>query len=202
MSIKIKRHLQSRYPAEAALFASLATVPKITRRDVNLPEGLVRVIAGQMLSAKAAATIYGRLQDASIKKKLAGSWMLGPKTLRTCGLSGNKVAAVRKLASLVKDNPKALDHWYDLDATTLHAEVSSMHGIGPWSASIISMFYVGHEDIFPTGDNSLNRALKILNNQLARRKSHQMFQPELAEPYRSYLALYLWKALDTGALVD
>lgn len=202
MSIKIKRHLQSRYPLEAPLFARLSTIPKITRRDMTLPEGLVRVIAGQMLSGKAATTIYGRLHDAAEKKGLAGSWMLNAKTLRACGLSGNKVNAVRQLAGIVGGNPGALDHWYGLNAGALQDEVSNLHGLGPWSASIIAMFYVGHEDIFPLGDGSLIRAIKILNNQPARRKSRQTFRADDAAPYRSYLALYLWKALDTGAIAD
>jgi DNA-3-methyladenine glycosylase II len=71
--------------------------------------------------------------------------------------------------------------------------------MGNWTASIISLFYIGHEDVFPSADGSLRRAMAILD-RTKRGKRKKPFDPDRAAPYRSYLALYLWHALDSGLL--
>ena len=72
--------------------------------------------------------------------------------------------------------------------------------MGDWTASILALFYVGHEDVFPAGDGSLQRAITALQRIGTKRSRRYKFDPERAQPFRSYLALYLWQALDTGML--
>ena len=201
MSIAIKRQLQARYPELADVLQRVRTVPRLTRRDMALPEALVRVITGQMLSAQAAATIYGRIEAEARRRRLKGSWLLDHEALRACGLSGGKARAVGEVASRVGRDPRALDHWYDLPADDLMAAVRELRGLGNWTASIIALFYVGHEDIFPEADGSLKRAITLIEARAGGRR-RRAFDPGLAAPYRSYLAMYLWRALDDGMLDD
>ena len=199
MSLAIKRHLQQCYPELSAVLEQVRTVPRLKPRDMALPEALVRVIAGQMLSAQAAATIYGRIEAEARRRRLKGSWLLDHESLRACGLSGGKARAVGEVASRVGRNPRALDHWYELPAEELMAAVRDVRGLGDWTASIIALFYVGHEDIFPAADGSLRRAIALIEARAGRRR-RRAFDPDLAAPYRSYLAMYLWRALDEGML--
>jgi DNA-3-methyladenine glycosylase II len=197
MSRSIKRFLQQAYPALNDCLERTATIPRIRRRvDFVLPEAFVRVVVGQMLSGKAADTIYGRVRTAAIEQNLPGSWLLDLDSLRKCGLSGAKAAAVLNLRSRIGTVPTALDHWYDLSPNDLVDEIKTYRGMGAWSASILALFYVGHEDIFPTGDGSLDRAMRLIRES----SENYVVDPTLAAPYRSYLALYLWQCLDTGIL--
>ena len=199
MSIRIKRHLQARYPDLADLLGQVKTVPALGRRDLPLPEALVRVITGQMLSSHAAQTIYERVRTAAQARDLVGSWLLDQDSLRACGLSGAKARTICAIGAQVGANPLALDHWYALAPDALLDEIRQFRGMGPWTASIIALFYVGHEDIFPAADGSIQRAIALIEGASRGRRKRQ-FDPDLAIPYRSYLALYLWRALDTGLL--
>jgi DNA-3-methyladenine glycosylase II len=199
MGIRIKRHLLSQYPDLADVFGRIKTIPALKPRDMPLPEALVRVVTGQMLSAKAAQSIYERVLAQAQARKLAGSWLLEHDTLRACGLSGAKAATICAVGAQVGRDARALDHWYGLSAESLVEEIRGFRGMGEWTASIIALFYVGHEDVFPLADGSLKRAIALIDGRPGKRK-RRAFDPDLAAPYRSYLALYLWRALDDGLL--
>jgi DNA-3-methyladenine glycosylase II len=199
MTIKIKRYLVAQYPEISDVLTQSATISKIRPRDMKLPEAFVRVIAGQMLSTKAAQTIYQRIKDKAVDHGLPGSWLLDDRSLRSCGLSTSKAQAVCAFGKSIGDNANGLDHWYKLDPDDLMNEIKSYKGMGDWSAAILALFYIGHEDIFPQGDGSLQRAVAIIESQHLDRHSRP-FKVDKAAPYRSYLALYLWHALDNKIL--
>jgi len=57
-------------------------------------------------------------------------------------------------------------------------------GIGPWTADYISLRSIGDTDAFPRTDLILKRALKL----------HPDLRLEAIKPWRSYAAIYLWRA--------
>ena len=132
---------------------------------------------------------------------LRSTHLLDFESLKSCGLSTNKARTICDFAKNVGPDSRAVDFWYDLEPRQLIETVKQHRGLGDWTAGIIALFYVGHEDVFPEGDGSLKRAISIINDQMPRKK-RQVFDPENAKPYRSYLALYLWRALDSGLLVN
>ena len=198
MTIKIKRYLQTSYPEIADQLRKTETIPKLKRRDVLLPEAVVRVVVGQMLSSKAADTIYSRVKQQSVEKNLSGSWLLEHRSLRSCGLSNSKARTICEFGARLGDDPGALDYWYSLPPIELMNEIKCYRGMGEWTAGILALFYVGHENVFPAGDGSLARAIDLIQQASGKEKA-KPFDVEKASPYRSYLALYLWQLLDTGA---
>ena len=196
MSIRVKRHLQAIYPEHAEVFARIPTVRKFRPRDMPLPEAVVRVVTGQMLSSHVAAVIFERLALAARQRGLAGPWLLDVDTLRGCGLSGAKARTIADFGRTIGPDPRALDHWHALDAAALMREIRAYKGMGEWTASIIALAHVGLEDVFPHGDGSLKRAIECLG----RRAGGGHFDPDRAAPYRSWLARYLWRGLDAGLL--
>jgi DNA-3-methyladenine glycosylase II len=189
LSIKAKRHIQEQYPELSALLDKVKRIPKLKRRDIPLPEAVVRVVTGQMLSSQAASTIYGRIKEKATEQRLAGSWLLDHESLRGCGLSNSKARTIVAVSSLIGTNVAALDHWYSLPPDELIQEIKAFKGMGDWTASILALFYVGHEDIFPAGDGSLKKAITLIQGVTSRGKA-KPFIPDRAAPYRSYLALY------------
>ena len=167
-----------------------------------LPEALVRVVTGQMLSTQAASTIYARIRSKAEEKRLTGSWQLDHDSLRACGLSGSKARTICEFGAHIGADPTALDHWFNLAPELLIGEIKQYKGMGDWTASIIALFYVGHEDVFPAADGSLQRAISLIQSARGKpgRRKGATFDPGKAAPYRSYLALYLWRAMDAGLL--
>ena len=85
-----------------------------------------------------------------------------------------------------------------MEWNTLCESVCGFWGMSEWTASILAIFHFGHEDVYPNGDGSLRRAEKLVS--MMRFDDDYRIRSDLAAPYRSYLALYLWKALDEGYL--
>lgn len=192
--------ISATYPEHESLFSKLKTVPKLKPRDIPLPEAVVRVVIGQMLSGAAAKTIYSRVTTAATERGLVGSWQLDFDVLRSCGLSGAKANNICAFGAKIGNDVFAIEHWRTLDLNSLIEEIRSNNGMGEWTASILALFYVGHEDVFPVGDGSLRRAIATLQRRAAKHSRRYKFDPDRARPFRSYLALYLWQALDTGML--
>ena len=78
----------------------------------------------------------------------------------------------------------------DQSATKL---MTSIKGIGPWSAQIFLMFNLGRLDIFPIGDLILNRAIRKLYEA---QPGEEASVAERWTPYRSIASMHLWRWTD------
>ena len=186
------------YPQVGDIFFAVGVLPKLKARPMPLHEAIVRVVVGQMLSSEAARTIYARLVEAADERALPGTWQLTEPVLRRCGLSRAKSRTIREFGEALRADATFLDSWKHMPADDVMGTIRSFWGMSNWTASIIALFYLGHEDVFPEGDGSLQRALRMI--ELSFRTSGARLDPDRARPFRSYLALYLWEALDSGIL--
>jgi AraC family transcriptional regulator of adaptative response / DNA-3-methyladenine glycosylase II len=76
------------------------------------------------------------------------------------------------------------------DADELREELLTLPGVGPWTADCVLMRVLGAPDVLPTGDLSLRRnaaGLGLGTDSLAERA-------QAWRPWRSYAAMYLWRA--------
>ena len=79
-----------------------------------------------------------------------------------------------------------------LSAQQRAAHLTSLWGIGQWTADMMNMFYFGEEDIWPDGDVAARKTLERLTSP--RRKTVRT--AARFAPYRSRLAIYMWRWLD------
>lgn len=169
------------------------------RRSSDVFRDIVRAIAGQQLSGKAAATIFGRLETLVGKKTFTPEKILELTgiQLRTCGLSGAKTSTIQGVARSIiegKFNPKILHKSSDEE---IIATLRSIKGIGPWTAEMILMFSLGRTDIFSKGDLGLRKGIMKLYGLKKMPSDRKM--DELAKawsPYRTYAARVLWRVAD------
>jgi DNA-3-methyladenine glycosylase II len=159
---------------------------------------LLRSVVGQQVSAKAAATIYGRVLDllGGTTPTPAELLAAGPEKLRAAGLSGRKVEYVRDLAAHVESGELELDRLSELDDEEVIAEVSAIRGFGVWSAQMFLIFQLERPDVLPTGDLGIRRAVQIEYGL------DDLPDPadltEIAEPWRpqrTLACIYLWESL-------
>lgn len=201
MTSRAVQHFQKIYPKTAPLFASVKPIARLVPSQQPIAESVVRVVIGQMLSRAAARTIYSRVQEQARRQRLSGSWELNSSDLTASGLSKNKVRTICEFAEVYRHDPLRVESWRTLTAEEVRSQVVEFWGMSDWTAGILSIFYIGHEDVFPQNDGTLVRASELL-----RRSGYWSVRRdgpvggERASPYRSYLALYLWKAIDEGAL--
>ena len=109
------------------------------------------------------------------------------------GLSGAKQKAVRGIASASEEGKLDETNFLALDPAERRKQLLSMWGVGPWTVDMIESFFVGHPDIWPDGDVAACNALAALTSR--RRKTVRT--AEHFAPYRTYLALYMRRYVDT-----
>jgi DNA-3-methyladenine glycosylase II len=196
-----RAHLLSQFPAFEPLLDRIGLLPELSRSRKSVPEAVVRIVIGQMLSGQAAETIYNRVTAEARRRQLAGSWLLGDTALRASGVSGRKIRTIKEFRNAYRKNKTAIDGWRRLTTEALFEEVDSFWGMSHWTASMLAIFHFAHEDVFPHSDGSLTRAVQFcVELGIWDARMHGTFEPLRAAPFRSYLALYLWRALDEGLL--
>lgn len=191
---KIKEHLINSYPDLSALFENAETIECLHPSKLSIPSAITEIIIGQMLSAKAADTIYGRVKDLAEQKNIE-DWTLNFEEYRSCGLSTTKANAIVSFADYYNANTTEVEDWKNLSNEELINEIVKHKGIGRWTATIMALFHFGKEDVFPELDGSLKKAMELIEVQFKVK-----IDPDLSSPFRSYLAYYFWHFLDKGLL--
>jgi len=163
-------------------------------------EALVEAIVSQQLSIKAADTIFNRFVALTSGKKFPTPReiiKMPTAKMRKCGLSGMKVKFIKDLAKKTLDgslNFKTIDTLSDEEVIE---HLTSVKGIGRWTAEMFLIFSLRRDDVFSYGDLGLRNALKKIYKM---RKPPTPAQAEKItarwKPYRSLGSRYLWASLD------
>jgi DNA-3-methyladenine glycosylase II len=164
--------------------------------DRDLFSALCQTITSQQLSTKVAVAIYLRLRAACAPAPHPtpeAILRLDEAQLRAVGLSGPKARYVRALAERVAQGGLSLENLEALSDEEVITLLSSINGIGRWSAQMILIFRLHRPDVWPTGDLGIVRGLERLHN-LRKTPSLARLEKlgEVWRPYRSVAAWYLW----------
>lgn len=165
-------------------------------------DALARSILYQQLSGKAAATIVGRVEVAVASKRLGAAALLSvdEATLRGCGVSGNKVLALRDLASRANTGevPSAR-RLSGMDDDAIMQALTAVRGIGRWTVEMLLMFRLGRPDILPIDDLGVRKGAQIVDQLDAMPAPKALAaRGEAWGPYRTLAGLYLWRIVDSG----
>jgi DNA-3-methyladenine glycosylase II len=193
--------LAARDPVLADLIAETGGI-RISRPRISPFEALVQAIVYQQLAGAAARAIHGRL-IASMPDGVEPEALLALSDgeLRTVGLSGAKVLSLRDLATKVLDGtvivaPRRLARLSDDEVA---ARLTTVRGIGPWSAHMFLMFQLRRLDVWPVGDFGVRHgyglAWKVATPTA--RELEPLGEP--FRPYRTVVAWYCWRAAELYA---
>lgn len=189
-------------PALAVLMGRVGPLPVLA--PTSDPFGtLVRSVAGQQLSVRAAASIYARV--VGTLGEVTPETLLGaePETLRSFGLSWAKVRTVRALAEAALDGRVDFAHLASLPDEEVIAQLTPLPGIGRWTVEMFLMFGLARPDVFSFGDLVLRQELERLHPDAAPGGAQAAVVLSWA-PHRTLASRYLWaekarRRLDAGA---
>ena len=187
-----------RDPGLAAMIDRIGPLGLSPARERTPFDYLLRAIVYQQLSGKAASTILGRVREIySPGRPTPAKVLHTPATvLRAAGLSNGKTAAVLDLASHAArrrlPGPARLRR---LTPQQVIDRLTRVRGVGPWTAQMLLIFYLGHPDILPLKDLAIRKGF-------ARVSGRRSLPGEAAiarhgarwRPYRSIASWYLWRA--------
>ena len=162
---------------------------------------LLHAIIAQQLSTKAAATIEARFAALFDGRPTAAAIVATPDDrLRAVGISPQKLGYIRDLCARTLDGSLALNALEALPDEDVIVALTSVKGIGRWTAEMFLMFRLHRPDVLPVGDlgivKAVQRAYKL---RLAPTPVRLTRLGENWRPYRSVACWYLWASLDNTA---
>ena len=169
--------------------------------DTDLFSAVVHHIVGQQISTKAQATVWQRLRDALGSVSAETVLAAGVPQLQSLGMTFRKAEYITDFAEKVHDGEFdifAVEHMSDEDAIR---ELSSLKGIGVWTAEMILLFCLQRPDIFSFDDLAIQRGLRMVYHH--RNIDRRLFEKyrRRFHPYCSVASLYLW-AVSGGAIPE
>ena len=167
-----------------------------TRKDIFF--SLCKSIIGQQISVAAANSVFSRFKK-KCKNKINARTVnkLSFNSLKSCGLSKQKVKGIKDLAKKTLDKsfkPSLIKNMTDEEAIEY---LSNLRQIGRWSAEMILLFTFNRSNIWPLQDIGLLRA--VSNNYKKKYFPPKSFLDKLYKkftPYCSVATWYLWRSID------
>ena len=160
---------------------------------------LARMICYQQLAGRAAAAIHGRFEALFDGPPTPDAVLALPfEKLRGAGLSNAKATSIRDLAEKVEAGLVELDRVARLSDDKVVSELTLVRGIGVWTAHMFLMFQMGRLDVWPTLDYGVRSGFARMFD-LDPMPTPKQLEPlgDPFRPYRSLVAWYSWRAVDT-----
>jgi len=171
---------------------AISGAPPLRRRPAGF-KGLARVITAQQLSVASAAAIWERL-EARVQPFSPASFLAVPeRDLRRAGLSRVKIDTLRGLAAAIAGGSLDLDELTHAPEEEIHAKLTALKGIGPWTADVYILFCLARADAWSPGDLALQYAVRDALALDARPSLNEMVEiAEAWRPWRGVAARLLW----------
>jgi DNA-3-methyladenine glycosylase II len=180
-----------------AAFVARAGVPEPRPRHGDPLGSLARAIVFQQLATRAASAIHRRFV-AAIGGTVTPAAILAtaPEILRAAGLSTAKVRALVDLAEKVGDGTVPVGEFSELDDAEVVARLTTVRGIGRWTAEMFLLFQLRRPDVWPVDDLGVRHGWRVIHEQdePLPPKALQL-EGERFRPYRSAVALLCYHAV-------
>ena len=158
---------------------------------------LARSIVGQQISVKAAQSVWDRLEIKIKKIKPEIILKTHSSTLKSIGLSRQKVKYLKNLAEAFIEKKIKINLWYKMNDEDIVQDLIQIKGIGRWTAEMFLIFNLCRADIFPLDDIGMIKGLcKLYNISYPAEREKIIKIGDRWKPYRSVATWYLWRSLD------
>ena len=162
-------------------------------------EALMKAIAYQSISGKAAATIFGRVKALSGNERAPSPdqmLKLSKSALRKAGLSAAKILAMKDLARKTLDGVvPSREEAEKLSDDELVQRLDSVRGIGAWTVEMFLIFNLGRPDVLPIHDLGVKKGWSITYGKKHMPKPKELLAfGERWRPYRTIASWYMWRA--------
>ncbi len=169
--------------------------------DSDLFSSVVHHIVGQQISTKAQATIWQRMREALGAVNADTVLAAGPDRLQSFGISHRKAGYITDFAVKVQNGVFDLEGIWEKPDDEVIAELSSLKGVGVWTAEMILLFCMQRPDVFSYGDLAVLRGMRMVYHH--RKIDRRLFEKyrRRFSPYCSVASLYFWE-VSGGAIPE
>ena len=181
----------------------LSTIIKKHKKDSYLKctntlfKTFFSIILGQQISIEAANSIEKRIKLQIRRITPKNILNTSDDNLRSMGLSFKKVQYIKGVANLILKNRKFFSSLSKMNDDDAIAALSTLYGIGPWSAEMFLIFQYNRQNILPVGDVGLINSFCDNYNIDKKNFSKTILRyKKIWEPYCTVATWYLWRDID------
>lgn len=169
--------------------------------DSDLFSSVVHHIVGQQISTAAQATLWKRLHERLGSVTADTILALGREELQAVGMTFKKADYILDFAGRVQSGAFDLAGLDELSDGEVIRELSSLKGVGVWTAEMIMIFCMQRPDVVSFGDLAIQRGMRMLyrHKEIDRAKFERCRRRY--SPYGTVASLYLW-AVAGGAIPE
>jgi DNA-3-methyladenine glycosylase II len=154
---------------------------------------LLRIILEQQVSLASADAMYRRLVDNIDHLTPDSVIAAGVPFLRSLGITRQKAAYFINVAEAIQNGDLDLEVMGKESDDSVIEKLTSIKGVGPWTAKIYLLMALRRPDVWPVGDIALATAVKNLKGWPVRPTQPQLTQLATAwSPHRATAARMLW----------
>lgn len=193
-----RRHLRKADPALGDWMRRIGPLEHDFERRFDPVDALARAILYQQLAGNAAAAIVARVEARMPRARridAAGIAVLDETQLRECGVSRNKIAALKDLAAKAAEGvvPTTRRLAFMDDEAVVEA-LTQVRGIGRWTVQMMLMARLGRPDVFPVHDLGVRKGAQVVRGLATMPSPDETFALGAHwAPYRSLASFYLWR---------
>jgi DNA-3-methyladenine glycosylase II len=158
----------------------------------DLFTALVRSIVQQQISRKAADTVWDRLCESCAEIAPHGIAGTDIPDIQKCGLSMRKAGYIKGIGEAVISGRLNLSELTGMPDDEIIRKLSSLHGIGVWTAEMMLIFSLGRPDVVSWGDLAIRRGMMNLYGLKELTRDRFDRHRKRYSPYGSVASLYLW----------
>ncbi len=175
------------------LYEAIDRIGKIERKVTpDLFEALISSIVSQQISNKAADTVWSRLIDLIGEIRPETIIAEDVNNIQKCGMSFRKASYIKNIAESVYSGVLNIDELKYMSDQEVIKKLTSLNGIGVWTAEMLMIFSMERPDIISWGDLAIKRGICRLYNHKELTKTQFERYKKRYSPYGSVASLYLW----------
>lgn len=176
------------------LGAAIERIGLIERQVIpDLFTALVHSIAGQQVSSRAAATVWGRFLDYFGDINPASIAAASLEEIQQLGISMRKAQYIKGVAEAALQGKLDLQELNHLPDEEVVKRLVSLHGVGVWTAEMMLIFSLQRPDVVSWGDYGIRRGMmRLYGLPDLSREQFDKYRKRYS-PYGSVASLYLWE---------
>lgn len=183
-------HLKKKDKKLGLAIESIGPIQRAVNPD--LFSSLIHSIVSQQIATKAAATVWTRLQLACGEITPAAIDGAEALHIQQCGMSMRKTLYIKGVGEAVKQNELNIAELATLPDAEIIRTLSSLNGVGVWTAEMLLIFSLERPDVVSWGDLAIRRGMMNLYGlDKLTREQFDRYRKRYS-PYGSVASLYLW----------
>lgn len=153
---------------------------------------LISSVVSQQISNKAAETVWKRLNDKLASITPQNIYQAEISDIQGCGMSNRKAGYIKGIADAALLGKVDFNNLHKLTDGEIIEKLSSLHGVGVWTAEMLLIFSFCRPDVVSYKDLAIRRGMMNLYglDQLPKKVFDE--HREKYSPYGTVASLYLW----------